>query len=154
MQTITVGRNQQNSLVVNDSTVSGNHCVLTEAGNGMIEIKDLYSTNGTYVNERRISSAHLKPGDNVRIGNYHLNWEGLFSQTQLPTREINENKIMPEHIHDRAPAINVNISGNGKGSKNVRNVETASKSFLNFAKAAFYLALAILLFYIIYKIFS
>lgn len=69
-----IGRNQGNSLQLEDGVVSGNHAVITlEPSPYMPElmdvtIRDLGSTNGTYVNGSRIKAQRLKHGDVVRIG--------------------------------------------------------------------------------------
>jgi pSer/pThr/pTyr-binding forkhead associated (FHA) protein len=47
--------------------VSRVHCRLTAGARGL-EIVDLDSTNGTYINDRPIKRAHLRPGDRLRIG--------------------------------------------------------------------------------------
>jgi hypothetical protein len=65
---ITVGREGTDVLVEDDGEVSRNHAVVraTDAG---VEVEDLGSTNGTFVNERRISEpTTLSSGDIVRVG--------------------------------------------------------------------------------------
>ena len=62
----TAGR--QGSLVVGDEHASGQHA-LFEPAHGYWYVKDLGSTNGTFLNGRRIyASQRLKKGDKVRIG--------------------------------------------------------------------------------------
>ena len=62
----TAGR--QGTLVVNDEHASSHHA-LFEPAHGLWYIKDLGSTNGTFLNRRRIVVAQrLKKGDKVRIG--------------------------------------------------------------------------------------
>ena len=62
----TAGR--QGSLVVNDEHASSHHA-LFQAAHGFWYVQDLGSTNGTWLNGRRIYAAQrLKKGDKVRIG--------------------------------------------------------------------------------------
>jgi hypothetical protein len=62
----TAGR--QGSLVVNDEHASSHHA-LFQAAHGFWYVEDLGSTNGTFLNGRRIFMAQrLKKGDKVRIG--------------------------------------------------------------------------------------
>ena len=62
----TAGR--QGSLVVNDEHASSQHC-LFQAAHGYWFVEDLGSTNGTWLNGRRMFSAQrLKKGDKVKIG--------------------------------------------------------------------------------------
>ncbi len=62
----TAGR--QGSLVIGDDHASGQHC-LFQAAHGFWFVEDLGSTNGTWLNGRRIYAAQrLKKGDKVKIG--------------------------------------------------------------------------------------
>ena len=71
-----IGRNHGNSLQLDDGVVSGEHAVLMlTAGEFLpeqldISIKDLGSTNGTYVNGQAITEKPLRHGDLIRIGTY------------------------------------------------------------------------------------
>jgi pSer/pThr/pTyr-binding forkhead associated (FHA) protein len=63
----TLGRASPADVILDAPLVSRLHCRLTAGARGL-EIVDLDSTNGTYINYRRIKSAHLTPGDRLRIG--------------------------------------------------------------------------------------
>ncbi|MGE0448505.1 MAG: FHA domain-containing protein [Vicinamibacterales bacterium] len=63
----TVGRAAGADLVVEAALVSRLHCRL-EAGDEMLTVVDLESTNGTYVNGGRVATAHLLPGDRLKVG--------------------------------------------------------------------------------------
>lgn len=65
------GRNPEAAIFLDDVTVSRHHCMflLDEGG---LEVRDLGSTNGTYVNGTRCDQAELKAGDHVIIGRFHL----------------------------------------------------------------------------------
>ena len=64
---ITVGRSAVNDLVLTDTSISGTHAeiVLGESG---IQLHDLDSTNGTWVNAIRIASCYLEPGSVIKVG--------------------------------------------------------------------------------------
>ncbi|MBN2044691.1 MAG: FHA domain-containing protein [Anaerolineales bacterium] len=65
---VTIGRDINNEIVINDAEVSRKHCRLTMAEDSF-SIEDLGSTNGTWINERRISGRHiLRNGETVRLG--------------------------------------------------------------------------------------
>ncbi len=65
---IHVGRAPGNELVVSDATVSGHHLMVWREGT-TVWIKDLASTNGTFINEKRIRSVHpVRDGDRIRLG--------------------------------------------------------------------------------------
>jgi pSer/pThr/pTyr-binding forkhead associated (FHA) protein len=67
----TVGRAPRADFIVDVALVSRLHCRLT-AADDTVEVVDLKSTNGTYVNERRIERAQLKSGDRLRVGRLEL----------------------------------------------------------------------------------
>jgi S1-C subfamily serine protease len=66
-------------IVLAESTVSREHAVLTVTGskNGevSVSIKNLSGTNSTFVNDRAIQEAALRPGDRIKIGNNTLSYE-------------------------------------------------------------------------------
>jgi len=63
----TIGRNQGNSIVIPDTTISANHSKIT-FDNKKYYIEDLESTNGTLVNGVRITKKELKHKDFIKIG--------------------------------------------------------------------------------------
>ena len=67
----TVGRAPRADFVVEAALVSRLHCRLT-AGEERVEVVDLKSTNGTYVNGKRVTKAHLAKGDTLRVGRVEL----------------------------------------------------------------------------------
>lgn len=63
-----VGRKEHNFIALRlDEAVSADHCEFLEE-NGVLVVRDLCSANGTWVNEKRITEARLRDGDEVRIG--------------------------------------------------------------------------------------
>jgi pSer/pThr/pTyr-binding forkhead associated (FHA) protein len=63
----TVGRAPRADFVVDAALVSRLHCRL-EAGEDSLEVVDLSSTNGTFVNGARVRRARLGGGDRLRVG--------------------------------------------------------------------------------------
>ena len=64
----TIGRATGVDFVVEAPLVSRVHCRVTAHPAGRLELEDLKSTNGTYVNGRRVTRAELKVGDRLGIG--------------------------------------------------------------------------------------
>ncbi len=65
---ITIGRQEDNSIVLADTQVSRHHAEITTQG-GWCALRDLGSANGTWVNGERISGSHvLGHGDVVQLG--------------------------------------------------------------------------------------
>ena len=67
----TIGRAPGADFIVEASLVSRLHCRLS-AGAAELQVEDLDSTNGTYVNGERIAKAALKTGDKLGIGEVEL----------------------------------------------------------------------------------
>lgn len=64
---VSIGRSRVNEIRLDDAAVSGQHCrILPE--NGKHVLYDLSSTNGTFVNDKKVTKENLKEGDVVRIG--------------------------------------------------------------------------------------
>jgi DNA-binding NtrC family response regulator len=68
---LTVGTAATNDLVLTDPTVSGFHLELTRSTTG-VSVKDLSSTNGTWLGDCRVERATVVPGTMLRIGNTEL----------------------------------------------------------------------------------
>lgn len=71
-----VGRADDNDIVLDDLLVSRHHAELRETKDGDYELVDLGSTNGTYVNGRRVESGVLKELDVVAIGHHQFRLVG------------------------------------------------------------------------------
>lgn len=65
--TTIIGRGEKCELRVPLLSVSRRHCELSIDGE-FLQVKDLGSANGTYVNDKRINEADLQPGDRLAIG--------------------------------------------------------------------------------------
>ena len=78
-----IGSGAQNDLVLEDSTISKRHCEISVSENGY-QIRDLGSTNGTYVQGIRIASAFLNPGAEFQIGKTHLIFCPLQEAREIP----------------------------------------------------------------------
>ena len=71
----TLGRDVNNTIVVDDEFASGSHAVLTYRGRAWY-VEDLGSTNGTYVNGHRVDGlAAVAFGDELQLGNVRLRIE-------------------------------------------------------------------------------
>ncbi len=70
-----VGRAVRADFVVEASLVSRVHCRLTARSDGGLEVQDLDSTNGTFLNGRKVDRAELKDGDELGVGRVTLRVE-------------------------------------------------------------------------------
>ena len=68
-ESITVGRKDDNGIVIDNLAVSGYHARIDKVGDEYL-LTDFQSTNGTFVNDKRIVSHKLAHGDNIVIGKH------------------------------------------------------------------------------------
>ena len=67
----TLGRRPYNDIVIDNLAVSGEHAVIHMAEHE-VEIEDLGSTNGTYVNAKAVKRQDLRNGDTIEVGKYKI----------------------------------------------------------------------------------
>jgi ABC transport system ATP-binding/permease protein len=70
----TVGRATRADFIVDAALVSRVHCRLT-ATDRHVQVEDLASTNGIFVNDKKVSRANLAIGDRLRVGRVELTVE-------------------------------------------------------------------------------
>jgi pSer/pThr/pTyr-binding forkhead associated (FHA) protein len=67
----TIGRMPDNTIMVDSPAVSSHHACVFRDGDRLV-VEDLQSTNGTFVNGRRVSRQALEHGDVVQVGKHQL----------------------------------------------------------------------------------
>jgi pSer/pThr/pTyr-binding forkhead associated (FHA) protein len=85
-QIVTIGRAPDNTIHIDDPSVSGRHAELRRTDK-TYQLRDLDSTNGTRVNGTGANEITLHPGDRVRFGAVDGRFEGdmpLFATQPLP----------------------------------------------------------------------
>src|SRR5436190_6720996 len=70
----TVGRLDDNAFQIPEASVSSHHAEIVLRGNDVV-IRDLNSTNGTFINGEKITEAVLKPGQILRLGQIEMRLE-------------------------------------------------------------------------------
>ena len=100
----TLGRRPYNDIVIDNLAVSGEHAVIHMADDG-VEIEDVGSTNGTYVNAKAVTRQELRNGDIVEVGKYKIRFlqeaEGEnFEKTML----VKPGMVSPSMVAPRAAA--------------------------------------------------
>ena len=81
---VSIGRSKESDIFLDDVTVSRTHAKLGIGASG-VEVIDLGSLNGTYVNNVLLSEKPLVSGDEIQIGKFHMLFvsSGTNSQTDL-----------------------------------------------------------------------
>src|SRR5712671_1643092 len=79
----TVGRVPDNAFEIAETSVSSHHCEILLRGNDVV-VKDLGSTNGTFINGEKIDEAVLKPGQILRLGMIEMRYETADAAAATP----------------------------------------------------------------------
>ncbi|MBQ0042187.1 MAG: type VII secretion protein EssC [Lachnospiraceae bacterium] len=92
-----IGRSRENDLCLQDSLVSGKHCVLQKQGNSYV-ISDLGSTNGTIINDEIIRGITriLNSGDVIKVGasSFFVDGDSIVYLNSEDAGETNDNYIL------------------------------------------------------------
>jgi pSer/pThr/pTyr-binding forkhead associated (FHA) protein len=70
----TIGRVDDNTFAIAEASVSSHHCEVLLRGSDVL-VRDLNSTNGTFINGQKISESVLKPGQVLRLGQVEMRLE-------------------------------------------------------------------------------
>mgnify|MGYP003498818034 FL=1 len=132
MKELTIGRLPDNDIVINNPMVGRHHAKIVMEQGERYEIIDLQSTNGTYVNGRKVKGQMpLRPGDRIMLGNTPLstNWKALFDQmpddeptpAPQPTVPISKPKATPggNVLYDFSKDANALFAGRSEHLKQI-----------------------------------
>ncbi len=93
---VTVGRNEDNTIPIENLAVSGYHARIDKTGSDFI-LTDLQSTNGTFVNDKKVVTHKLSHGDNVIIGKHVILFVGTEKgkvQDEIDAKKMDMDKTM------------------------------------------------------------
>jgi len=92
----TIGRVEDNTFQIADPSVSSHHCEVLLRGSEVV-VRDLNSTNGTYINGEKIAERVIKPGQILRLGQIELRLE-----TDAPTapakKQLDQTLVMQRGV--------------------------------------------------------
>ncbi|MCX7607499.1 MAG: FHA domain-containing protein [Bacteroidia bacterium] len=83
-RTFLLGRSSECDVVLQHPEVSGRHALLIVHPDGSIEVQDVGSKNGTFVNGERVMTKKIQHGDVLALGSYQLNWEEILLNPPAP----------------------------------------------------------------------
>ncbi len=82
----TIGRLPDNALIIDNPAVSGHHACVFRDGDHFV-VEDLSSTNGTFVNQKRITRHALQNGDVLMVGKHSLVFDELRGGQPAPEED-------------------------------------------------------------------
>jgi pSer/pThr/pTyr-binding forkhead associated (FHA) protein len=89
----TIGRLDDNALQLPEQSVSSHHCEIILRGTEVV-VKDLNSTNGTFINGEQITEKVLKPGQVLRLGKVELRLEDGEGPPK-PMKSLGQTRVLP-----------------------------------------------------------
>ena len=99
----TLGRRPYNDIVIDNLAISGEHAVIHMSGSE-VEIEDLGSTNGTYVNAKSVKRQELRNGDIVEVGKYKIRFLHDAEGENFEKTMVFKPGMVPPLVAPRAPA--------------------------------------------------
>lgn len=87
-QTCTIGRKKSNDIVIDNLAVSGKHARIESVATNFV-IRDLESTNGTFINKKKVSMHNLRHGDVLLIGKHEL----IFDRSDLMNKKNSTDEL-------------------------------------------------------------
>ncbi len=90
-----LGRAPTNEIILRDASISGRHCVFLFA-EGRVRVRDLNSSNGTFVNGQQVTEAQLEMNDIIRVGTALIKFEVALKRPKL--------RMEPDATPHRPPA--------------------------------------------------
>ena len=92
----TIGRLEDNSFQIAEPSISSHHCEVLLRGNDFV-VKDLNSTNGTFVSGERVTETPLKPGQILRLGQIEMRLETGAPPTSGKI-SLDQTRAMPQGV--------------------------------------------------------
>ncbi len=84
--TTKIGKKENNDFIVEDATVSRNHMMI-EYNSDSFLLKDMKSTNGTFLNGTKVKEAFLVPGDRIKLGNTTIEFVAFEEKVRIEPSE-------------------------------------------------------------------
>ena len=115
----TIGRVEDNTFPITEPSVSSHHCEILLRGSDVV-VKDLNSTNGTFINGEKICESVLKPGQILRLGQIEMRLE-TDSAAPAPGKPVDSTMVMTR----------------GQGGVSLTDLEQASRGAFDTASKGF-----------------
>jgi pSer/pThr/pTyr-binding forkhead associated (FHA) protein len=93
----TIGRVEDNTFPITEPSVSSHHCEILLRGSDVV-VKDLNSTNGTFINGEKVTESVLKPGQILRLGQIELRLETDTASSTAGKRPVDSTMVIQRGV--------------------------------------------------------
>ena len=93
---MTIGRLEDNLFQISEASISSHHCEIHRRGNDLL-VKDLDSTNGTFINGKKVAESTIKPGQILRLGQVEIRLETKETAAMAASntqRDLEQTRVM------------------------------------------------------------
>ena len=116
----TIGRLEDNMFQIAEPSVSSHHCEVLVRGKDVI-VRDLNSTNGTFINGEKIAESPIKPGQILRLGQIEMRLE-TDAPTAAAPKKLTETMAMQRGVNlseleQTARGVGFDTKGSGFSKK-------------------------------------
>ena len=144
----TIGRVEDNTFAITEPSVSSHHCEVLLRGEEVL-VKDLGSTNGTFINGQKIAEGVLKPGQILRVGQIEVRLESD-TPTSTTKKAANQTAAVPQGVKLNDLEQGTRPSGFDTTSKAFsKKTNKANKYFIIFGVVV--AVIIAILFFIVYQ---
>jgi predicted component of type VI protein secretion system len=142
----TIGRVDDNTFPIPEASVSSHHCEILLRG-GDVVVRDLNSTNGTFINGNQVSGeAPLKSGQILRLGQIEMRLEDNSAKPTTPKKLPDQTMVIPQGVKvGQEPSTTVSFEKGAFAKKSNRG----TKIFFGIIIAM--VVVAIVLFLVLFK---
>ncbi|MCU0788492.1 MAG: FHA domain-containing protein [Verrucomicrobia bacterium] len=125
----TIGRVEDNTFQIPEASISSHHCEVLRSGAEVV-IKDLDSTNGSFINGEKITQSPLKPGQTLRLGQVELQLiEGEGAPVPAPATPAPAPKPPAAPVADQTMVMKRGVSLSELEQGPVAGFDTTSTAF-------------------------
>ncbi len=123
----TIGRVEDNTFQIAEPSVSSHHCEVLLRGNDVV-VRDLNSTNGTFINGEKVTESAIKPGQILRLGQIEMRLEtdalGAPAKKQIDQTMVMQRGVSLTELEQgaRGSGFDTKSAGFSKKGNNVNKV--------------------------------
>ncbi len=136
-----LGRTEDNELPIAEPSISSRHCVFVLSGADVI-VRDLNSSNGTYVNGEPVTETILRPGDNIQVGVIDIKFVPGVRRPKLQATSTSTMKPVPNRSLAQEAGTTLKLPTGYPRRSDAPTIDDSNKGFVRGSSAISYEQLA------------